>query len=390
MSESLAVPQGTFRLARYPVRPREQLRAWDAADEYVLQHLAQLGLPGDGVTVVVNDESGALAVALAARPTGRVVHWGDSFVSQCATRANLAANGIATDAVEVLGSLDPLPARIDLLVVKVPKSLAVLDEQLRALRPSLHPGTVVLGAAMTRHLHTSTLAVFEQVVGSTRTTLAQRKARLVLATIDPALHAAPSRWPTQWQVAGTGVTVVAHAGAFAAERLDPGTEVLLDALQRRSAPAACGPLVVDLGCGTGVVGTQVALADPDASVVFVDESFHAVASAEVTFRASLGPEREARFVVGDCLDTVHQGAPLGAGTVDRVLVNPPFHSGHALTDAIAWDMFVQARRALRPGGDVWVVGNRHLGYHVKLKRIFGAADVVASTPGFVVLRAVRS
>jgi 16S rRNA (guanine1207-N2)-methyltransferase len=87
---------------------------------------------------------------------------------------------------------------------------------------------------------------------------------------------------------------------------------------------------------------------------------------------------------------VHQGAPLGAGTVDRVLVNPPFHSGHALTDAIAWDMFVQTRRALRPGGDVWVVGNRHLGYHVKLKRIFGAADVVASTPGFVVLRAVRS
>jgi 16S rRNA (guanine1207-N2)-methyltransferase len=147
--------------------------------------------------------------------------------------------------------------------------------------------------------------------------------------------------------------------------------------------------VVDLGCGTGVVGTQVALAEPGASVVFVDESFHAVASAEATFRASLGPDRQARFVVGDCLDTVYGGASLDAGTVDRVIVNPPFHSGHALTDAIAWDMFVQARRALRRGGDVWAVGNRHLGYHVKLKRIFGAVDVVASTPQFVVLRAVR-
>jgi 16S rRNA (guanine1207-N2)-methyltransferase len=194
----------------------------------------------------------------------------------------------------------------------------------------------------------------------------------------------------RWQVAGAAVTVVAHAGAFAAERLDPGTEVLLDALGRSGAPPACGPLVVDLGCGTGVVGTHVALADPDASVVFVDESFHAVASAEATFRASLGPDRQARFVVGDCLDTVHHGVPFDAGTVDRVIVNPPFHSGHALTDAIAWDMFVQARRALRRGGDVWVVGNRHLGYHVKLKRIFGAAEVMASTPGFVVLRAVRA
>ena len=177
----MTVPQGTFRLARYPVRPREQLRAWDAADEYVLQHLAERNVPGDGATVVVNDESGALAVALAARATGPLVHWGDSFVSQCATRANLAANGVSAEMVALRGSLDPLPPRIDLLVVKVPKSLAVLDEQLRALRPSLHPGTVVLGAAMARHLHTSTLAVFEQVVGSTRTTLAQRKARLVLA-----------------------------------------------------------------------------------------------------------------------------------------------------------------------------------------------------------------
>ena len=399
MSESLTVPQGTFRLARYPVRPREQLRAWDAADEYVLQHLAAMEVTGSGVTVVVNDESGALAVALAARATNPVVHWGDSFVSQCATRANLAANGIGAEAVALLGSLDPLPPQIDLLVVKVPKSLAVLDEQLRTLRPSLHPGTVVLGAAMTRHLHTSTLGVFEQVVGSTRTTLAQRKARLVLATVDPALRPAPSRWPVRWQAAGTAVTVVAHAGAFAAERLDPGTEVLLDALFRSGAPPARGPLVVDLGCGTGVVGTRVALADPGASVVFVDESFYAVASAEATFRASLGPDRQARFVVGDCLDTVHGGASLDAGhggasldagTVDRVIVNPPFHSGHALTDAIAWDMFVQARRVLRRGGDVWVVGNRHLAYHVKLKRVFGAADVVASTPQFVVLRAVRA
>ena len=390
MTDSFEVPQGTFRLARYPLRQREQLRAWDAADEYVLQHLAGLGLPAAGTTVVLNDESGALAVALAAVSGEPVVHVGDSFVGQCATRANLAANGLAADRVVLSSSLDPLPPRIDLLVVKVPKSLAVLDEQLRLLRASLHADSVVVGAALTRHLHTSTLAVFEQRLGATRTTLAQRKARLVLVTIDPAGRPESSRWPVTWPLAHTGVTVVAHAGAFSAERLDPGTEVLLEALRRPGAPPAAGPVVVDLGCGTGVVGTSVALADPAAEVVFVDESFHAVASAEATFRASLGPHREARFVVGDCLASVHDGAPVAAGSVDRVIVNPPFHSGHALTDAIAWDMFVQARRALRRGGDLWVVGNRHLGYHVKLKRIMGAADVEASTPQFVVLRAVRA
>ncbi|WP_231632442.1 class I SAM-dependent methyltransferase, partial [Streptomyces clavuligerus] len=31
----------------------------------------------------------------------------------------------------------------------------------------------------------------------------------------------------------------------------------------------------------------------------------------------------------------------------------------------------------------------HLGYHVRLRRLFGNAEVVASDPKFVVLRAVR-
>ena len=44
---------------------------------------------------------------------------------------------------------------------------------------------------------------------------------------------------------------------------------------------------------------------------------------------------------------------------------------------------------LAQGATRRVVGNRHLGYHAKLRRLFGAADVVASTPKFVLLRATR-
>ncbi|MBW8806802.1 MAG: methyltransferase, partial [Catenulisporales bacterium] len=77
------------------------------------------------------------------------------------------------------------------------------------------------------------------------------------------------------------------------------------------------------------------------------------------------------------------------GSVDVVLNNPPFHSHQATTDAVAWRMFTGSRTALRRGGELWVVGNRHLGYHAKLKRLFGNCDVVAGNPKFVVLRAVR-
>lgn len=140
--------------------------------------------------------------------------------------------------------------------------------------------------------------------------------------------------------------------------------------------------MVDLGCGNGVVGTAVALADPDAEVLFTDESFQAVASAEATYEAS-GAAGRAEFRVADGL----AGVP--DGSVDLVLNNPPFHSHQATTDATARRMFGGARRVLRPGGELWVVGNRHLGYHVALRRLFGNSELVASDPKFVVLRAVR-
>jgi 16S rRNA (guanine1207-N2)-methyltransferase len=139
---------------------------------------------------------------------------------------------------------------------------------------------------------------------------------------------------------------------------------------------------VDLGCGNGVVGTAAALADPEAEVTFVDESYSAVASAEATFQDNV-PSGAAKFLVGDGLSA------LADASVDLVLNNPPFHSHRATTDTAARRMFADARRALRPGGELWVVGNRHLGYHVRLRRLFGNCEVVAGDPKFVVLKAVR-
>jgi 16S rRNA (guanine1207-N2)-methyltransferase len=36
-----------------------------------------------------------------------------------------------------------------------------------------------------------------------------------------------------------------------------------------------------------------------------------------------------------------------------------------------------------------VVGNRHLGYHLKLKKLFGNCETVAGNAKFVILKAVR-
>jgi len=50
-------------------------------------------------------------------------------------------------------------------------------------------------------------------------------------------------------------------------------------------------------------------------------------------------------------------------------------------------MFAQAAQVLTASGEFWVVGNRHLGYHAKLKRWFSRVEQVGAHPKFVVLKA---
>ncbi|WP_129260520.1 methyltransferase [Streptomyces sp. M3] len=381
----LTTSQGEFDLARFPENPRDPFRAWDAADEYLLRRLE--GEEGSepvrpsGTVAVVGDRWGALATVLAAHSPVQIT---DSYLTRRATEANLARNGAAPDAVRMLSVRDTPPERIDVLLVRVPKSLALLEDQLHRLAPAVHAGTVVIGTGMVKEIHTSTLKLFERIIGPTRTSLAVKKARLIFCTPDPALPRTPSPWPRRYELPDdvgvvSGRTVTNHAGIFCAERLDIGTRFFLKHLPRRTGPDR----VVDLGCGNGVLGTAAALANPDATVTFVDESYQAVASAEATFHDNAGADAKAEFVVGDGT------ADLPRAGVDLVLCNPPFHSHQAVTDATARNMFAGAHAALRQGGELWVVGNRHLAYHTQLRRIFGNCVTVAGDPKFVVLRAVK-
>ena len=141
--------------------------------------------------------------------------------------------------------------------------------------------------------------------------------------------------------------------------------------------------IVDLGCGNGVVGMVAAAVNPDASILFCDESYMAVASARTNFELAYPTRPAAEFRVIDCLWGIDDISR------DLVLVNPPFHQQHSVGDGIAWQMFKDARRVLKPGGELRIVGNRHLGYHAKMKKLFGNCETVDSDNKFVILKAIK-
>ena len=379
VDRQLVVPQGSFTLDRYPLRRKQQLRAWDAADEYLLQHLAAEGVSAASV-LVLNDSFGALTTALASAETTAAVQMSsDSFLAHAGTRENLAGNRCDAAEVAFLDSLTAPSQTFKVLLFKVPKSLAVLEDQLQRLRSYLSPDTLIIGAGMSKQIHTSTLEACERWVGQTTTSLAKKKARLIHCTFDPTPDVPAESVPTCYPLEGTGFQLSNHAALFARERLDYGTRLLLEHLPR-SPQARC---IVDLGCGNGVLGIVAGRHHRDASLVFADESAMAVDSARQNVVAILGEERDTAFHWTDCLDGIETAC------ADVVLCNPPFHQQQSVGDATAWQMFTEARRVLEQDGSIWVVGNRHLGYHRSLRRLFGNCEVVASNPKFVILKATK-
>jgi len=373
MDNCLSVAQGQFELNRLPKRPRELLRAWDAADEYLLDYLAETGLPSAGTRVLIlNDSFGALAVALnAILPCAM----SDSYLSQQATRLNLAGNGLPEHSVTLINSLEPMEGVFDLVLIKAPKTLALLEDQLIRLHPHLTPSTQVITAGMVKALPSSIWKLLERLVGATTTSLARKKARLIFALPNPELIVPDNPYPVTYRLEGTDYIISNHANVFSRDSLDIGTRFFLQHLP--ASQNACN--IIDLGCGNGVVGLIAAEQNPAAKIHFVDESFMAVASARMNFERAFGQTRDATFSVADGLTDFEQES------ADLILCNPPFHQQNTVGDQIASMMFKQSRKVLRKGGELRVIGNRHLDYHASLTRLFGTCSLLASNSKFMIL-----
>lgn len=378
--ETLKTPFGCITLARYPIRKRETLRAWDAADEYLLEHVHQENLltPVSRI-LVLNDTFGTLAVSLVKGSNAEITLISDSWLAHQGCKANLAMNGLDIKSAALHSSLEWPDGTFDLVLIKVPKTLSLLEDQLYRLGKHLGVNTVVLAAGMVKGIHTSTLQQFEQLIGNTRTSLAKKKARLIF--VEPNLSKSIEKeapYPISYSLDDYDLKIQNHANVFSREKLDIGTRFFLEHIPRSDEPRQ----IVDLGCGNGLVGIIAARKNPSSTITFVDESFMAVESAKLNFESAF-PNRPAKFQVTDCL------AGIAPDSADLILNNPPFHQQHAIGDHIAMQMFEESKKVLKQHGELWVIGNRHLGYHVKLKRLFGNCQTVASNPKFVILKAFK-
>lgn len=159
-------------------------------------------------------------------------------------------------------------------------------------------------------------------------------------------------------------------GVFSHGKLDIGTRVLLEHL-----PAPAHGKLLDLGCGSGVIGLSLKQQQNALDVTLADVDAFALRSAQLnSMRLGLAADVTAS-------DGLHQID----GRFDYIISNPPFHQGKETNYHFAEELFQQAKKHLVADGQLWIVANRHLAYEEWAQQSFASVEILAQQDGFKIL-----
>jgi 16S rRNA (guanine1207-N2)-methyltransferase len=167
-------------------------------------------------------------------------------------------------------------------------------------------------------------------------------------------------------------------GVFAWDRIDPASALLVEQL-----PADLAGHGADLGSGWGYLSAEVLARCPKVTALDLYEAeARALALAQINLAAA-GERAKLAFRWQDVTAGIE-------GRYDFVVSNPPFHTP-AREDRpdIGRRFIAVAAQALRPGGKLFMVANRHLPYEQILNDSFGQVRVAAERDGFKVIVGTR-
>ncbi len=394
------IPEFPFaRLRRWPDLESPELVAVDAADRLLLDELSDALTHDPSLSasplVIMGDTHGALTLGALSfgelaleGPGARFAH---VRVHQDTRSGELALENNAAALAEFLpagGSfahhgLDAeLVEGARIVMLRLPRALEQLEQWAALVAAHAAPDVLVLAGGRIKHMTLGMNEVLGRYFDTVEASLAQQKSRVLRARGPRRDSAGPSEatWPKREYHADVDLTVCAEGGVFAGTSIDIGTLSLLAVLDRVSGKQ--NQRIIDFGCGTGILATQLARLRPTAHVIASDQSAAAVASARATAEAN---------GVGDRVEVVlDDGLSMQADeSADLIVFNPPFHSGAAVHAGTSMRLFAEAARVLKPGGELWVVANRHLSYKPALKNLVGSTREIRRNAKFTVTASIK-
>ena len=197
------------------------------------------------------------------------------------------------------------------------------------------------------------------------------------AVFDATLVEQWRRLDTTRTIESDGIRFLTRPGVFAWDRIDAASELLASHL-----PADLHGRVADFGAGWGYLSMQVLARCP--TIVSLD-LYEADARALALAEANLA---DAPVPVTCHWHDVAAGV---AERFDAIVCNPPFHAlGRGDRPDIGRAFIATAASALKPGGRLWLVANRHLPYEHALGEGFAQVSTLAQNAGFKIVQATKA
>ncbi|BAX79065.1 hypothetical protein ALGA_0676 [Labilibaculum antarcticum] len=356
--------ENKYNIKRYDLSEDRSLKAWSAADEYLLQAFTDLEKKPNHLGIY-GDRFGFLGCNLHSF-TPTLVFTKKS--QQKAIDANLEAHNIPL--LNYSDPLSPLEREMDFALVNVPKSLELFQLYLEQIACNSSEDITVICAFMTRHFTPKLLQIAQEYFEVAEQSRAVKKARLVVLTkkkstlkkeLITTLDYNKQNYKQFW-------------GVFSAQHIDYATQFFLEQLEIDDADEC----ILDLGSGNGIIGNEIFKQLPDAEIHLIDDSYLAVASAKLNIQ---GENIHHHFN--------NELSIFDDETFDLIVTNPPFHFEFEINIQIPIQLFRECYRCLKEGGNLQIVANKHLNYKVHLEPIFSLVEIIDEDKKFIVYKCIK-
>ncbi|SEC85977.1 23S rRNA (guanine1835-N2)-methyltransferase [Tenacibaculum sp. MAR_2009_124] len=359
----LDIHKESFLLERYPQTKDNNLRAWSNAELMALDYVKDY----DSKTIhTFNDRFGVWSCVLNKLDVRVIITHASQ---QKAIVQNLERNSLDSK----VSFLDPLEdyKRVDLALIKTPKSLELFELFLYNIHRSAHENTEVICCFMTKHFSKSMLEIAELYFETTEQTKAWKKARLLILK-KPKKDILAKELVNRIEFDGN--LFLQYYGVFSSSRIDIGTKFFLENINIKNTETR----VLDLACGNGVIGYVVTEQNPEAEVTFIDDFSLAIESAKINLN-----NKKAVFI---CSDTI---IDLKGKEFDVVLSNPPFHFEFENNIEVSLSLFEMVCDCLKKEGRFVLVANKHLNYKTHLSKIFNSVEVIKENKKFMIYECLK-
>jgi len=148
-------------------------------------------------------------------------------------------------------------------------------------------------------------------------------------------------------------------GMFSHDRIDDGSELLASRL-----PDDFKGHAADFGAGWGYLSVALAARAPNLKGIDLFEAdHHSLEAAKINLKAN-APKVPTRFFWHDLTSEDTRDK------YDLIVMNPPFHEGHAAEPSLGVAMIKASAKALKIGGKLMLVANRGMPYEAVMGETF--------------------